>query len=114
MRARARSLPPAEIAVGGGGAALAGRDDVAVHADAHRAAAFAPREPRLREDLVEAFLLGLMLYLRRPGRHQPGHFRLAAREHRGRRAKILDARIWATSEEHTHDANFPGTLSRQE
>src|SRR3954466_15751771 len=95
MRARARSLPAAEIAVGGGGAALAGRDDITVHADAHRTAAFAPGEPRLREDLVKAFLLGLMLHLCRPAPPQAGHFCLGAKKPCGRGSKIFETQIRA-------------------
>src|SRR5262245_7393637 len=61
MGARARPLPPAEIAVGGRGAAFARRHQIAVDADAHGAARFAPFEAGVAEDAVEPFLLGLAL-----------------------------------------------------
>src|SRR5262245_13183146 len=44
MGARARPLPSLEIAVGGGRDAIAGRSQVVVHAEAHRAARLAPLE----------------------------------------------------------------------
>src|SRR5215813_3844259 len=53
MGARARSLPSAEIAVGGRGAAFARRHHIAVDADAHGAAGFAPFEAGVAEDADE-------------------------------------------------------------
>src|SRR5262245_9912645 len=69
MGSRARPLPPLEIAVGRGGDAIAGRRQVVVHAEAHRAARLAPLEAGLGEDLVEAFLLRLLLHEPGPGDH---------------------------------------------
>src|SRR5690606_30296617 len=46
MGAAAPSLPALEIAVGRGGAPLAGHEDVRVHAEAHAAARFPPLEAR--------------------------------------------------------------------
>ena len=57
--AAAPALPALEVAVRRRGAALARRQDVRVHAEAHRAAGVAPLEPCVQEHLVEAFLLGL-------------------------------------------------------
>src|SRR3990172_3832221 len=51
--ARALALAPLEVAVGGGGHALALARRLAVHPDAHRAARLAPLEPGLDEDAVE-------------------------------------------------------------
>src|SRR3954471_13447552 len=59
VRAPAASLAALEVAVRGGGAALAGLEDVRVHAQAHRAAGGPPVEPGGAEHLVEALLLGL-------------------------------------------------------
>ena len=65
--APAAALAPLEVAVRGRGAALAGRERVRVHAEAHRAAGDAPVEPGRLEDLVEALPLGLGFDLLRAG-----------------------------------------------
>src|SRR4029079_14468938 len=65
--APATALAPLEVAVGGRGAALARREDVRVHAQAHRSAGAAPVEAGGAEDLVEALALGLRLHLHRAG-----------------------------------------------
>jgi hypothetical protein len=54
-------LAAAEIAVRGRGATLARRDEIAIHADAHRATGLAPFESRIAEDTIEPFILGLLL-----------------------------------------------------
>src|SRR4051812_43835201 len=54
VRAPAAALAALEVAVRGGGAALAGLQDVRVHAQAHRAAGGPPVEPGGAEHLVEA------------------------------------------------------------
>ena len=95
MRARARSLPAAEIAVGRRGAAFAGWHHIAIDADAHGAARFAPFEAGGPEDAIEPFLLGLAFDRRGAGRHEPGNLAHSPRQDRSRRAKILDARIGA-------------------
>src|ERR1700735_5134300 len=61
MRARPRPLAADEIAVRGGGAALARRHGLAIGAEAERAPGLAPFEARRREDAVEALRLGLAL-----------------------------------------------------
>ena len=58
VRAAAASLPALEVAVRGRGAALAVREHVGIHAEAHRAAGAAPLEAGVEEDPVEPFLLG--------------------------------------------------------
>src|SRR5205823_5999234 len=63
MGAPAAALAALEVAVRGGRAALAGLEDVGVHAEAHRAAGRAPVEPGGAEDLVEALALGLRAHL---------------------------------------------------
>ncbi len=114
MRARAGALPAAEIAVGGRGAALAGRHDVAVDADAHRAAGLRPFKAGVAEDAVEAFLFRLPLHRRGARRDQARHFADAAGEHRGRRAQILDARIGAGADEDAVDGDVGELLARRD
>src|SRR3954463_16500510 len=63
VRAPAAALAALEVAIGRGRAALAGLEDVRVHAQAHRAAGGAPVEARRPEDLVEALALGLRAHL---------------------------------------------------
>src|SRR3954452_14715777 len=65
--AAAAALAALEVAVRRRGAALAGREDVGVHPQAHRAARAAPVEAGGAEDLVEALGLGLGLHLDRAG-----------------------------------------------
>src|SRR5690606_36221696 len=65
--AAAPSLASLEVAVGGGGAALTGHEDVGVHAEAHAATRFPPLETRLQENIREAFLLCLPLHPLRAG-----------------------------------------------
>src|SRR5262245_47539581 len=60
--APAGTLAALEVAVGGRRAALAGGELVVVHREAHRAAGLAPLEPRVAEDAIEAFALGLLLH----------------------------------------------------
>src|SRR5690606_7659499 len=61
------ALATLEIAVGRGGAALAGGEDVVVHPQAHAAARVAPLETGIPEDAIQAFGLGLGLDLLRSG-----------------------------------------------
>src|SRR5438270_11773824 len=63
--APAGALPPLEVAVRGRCAALARREHVRVHAEAHRAAGAAPFEACVDEDPVEPLGFGLELHLRR-------------------------------------------------
>src|SRR4051812_15495516 len=93
--APAASLPALEVAVARGRAALAGRERVRVHPEAHRAAGAAPVESGGAEDLVEALLLGLRLHLLRPGHDHGVHAarHLAALDDGGRRPQVADARV---------------------
>src|SRR4051812_6916263 len=59
VRSGAPALAALEVAVRGGGDALARRGDVRVHPEAHGAAGRAPVEARGAEDRVEALALGL-------------------------------------------------------
>src|SRR6185312_7161474 len=73
MRAAAGTLTALEVAVRGRGAALARREDVRVHAEAHRAACLAPLEAGGGEDAVETLFLGLLLDLGRAGDDHRAH-----------------------------------------
>src|SRR3954454_11431067 len=100
--APAAALAPLEVAVGGRGAALARRQDVRVHAQAHRAARGPPVEPGGAEDLVEALLLRLEAHLlgaRDDHRvHRGGH--APALDQRGGGAQVADPRVRAGADEH--------------
>src|SRR5581483_1264173 len=60
--AAAASLASLEVPVRRGRAALAGREDVRIHPEAHRAARAPPLEAGALEDPVEPLLLGLALH----------------------------------------------------
>src|SRR5579863_7094383 len=100
MRARALALPAAEVAVGGRGAAFSRRDQVAVDADAHRAAGLAPFETGIAEDAVEPLLLRPVLDQRGAGGDQPGDLAPSTGEHGCRRPQVLDAGVGARADEH--------------
>ena len=105
-----RPWPAFEIAVRGRGAALARLELVGVHREAHRAARLAPFEAGLDEDLVEPFLLGLVLHQARARHDQrvDAGRDLAALGDRGGGAQILDAAVGAGADE---DASAPGSRS---
>ncbi len=103
--ARAGPLAAAEIAIGRARTAIAGRDRVAVHGNAHRAAGGGPFQPRVGEDAIEPLLLRLALDLHRAGRDQAGHLGAASREHRGGGAQILDPRVGAGTDEDAVDGD---------
>ena len=67
VRAAAPALTSLEVPVARRGAALAGRELVRVHAEAHRAAGVPPLEPGGLEDRVEALAFGLALHEHRAG-----------------------------------------------
>src|SRR5262249_38734036 len=102
VRPAAWALPAFEIAVRSRGTAVAGREEIVVHAEAHRAARLAPFETRGSEHLVEPFLLGLPLHETRAGNDdrldscgdRPAFHDL------GGRTQILDARIGAGADEY--------------
>src|SRR4051794_1600974 len=66
----ALALPPLEVAVGGGGAALARLQGVRVHAQTHGAAGEAPLGTGGREDLVQPLQLRLCAHRGRAWYHQ--------------------------------------------
>src|SRR5271169_1947726 len=97
MGATAAPLPALEIAVRGGGAALAGLELVGVHGKAHGTAGLAPFETGLEEDAIEPFFLGLMLHQAR-ARHDHGldaRCHLAAPGDSSGCAKIFDPPVGA-------------------
>ena len=69
--------------------------------------------PAADEDAVEALLLGLTLDRRRARRDEARHFRLAAGEHRGRGAQVLDAAVGARADEHAIDGDAGERLARR-
>src|SRR5712691_13330682 len=73
VRAAAAALPALEVPVRRRGAALAGGEDVRVHAEAHRATGPPPLEAGVLEDAVETFVLRLSLHARGAGDDHRAH-----------------------------------------
>src|SRR5699024_55808 len=99
------ALAALEVAVGGRRGALAGGQLVRVHAQAHGAARGAPLSARGEEDLVQTFLLCLLLDSR--GRRDDEHLDavgdLSAVQNLGGGAQVLDAGVGAgAQEDHIH------------
>src|SRR5207237_292117 len=84
----AASLAAFEIAIAGAHAVLAAPDHIAVHAEAHGAARFAPLRARFEEHPIEAFRLRLTLDLLRAGHHEHPEARgnPSSAQHAGRAA----------------------------
>src|SRR5579863_1571594 len=113
MRASAAALAPFEVAVAGGGAALAGRENVRVHAEAHGAAGLAPVESGFAKDTIEAFAFGLRFDSLR-ARHDHGadvRGDFIARGDACGGAKIFNARVGAGADEDTIDVDCVETRS---
>src|SRR3982751_6356382 len=100
MRTAAGTLAALEVAARRRRAALARREDVRVHAEAHRAARAPPLEAGLREDAVEAFGFRLRLHLRgaRDDHRADVRVHLLAAHDGGSRAQVLDARVRARAD----------------
>src|SRR3954451_10860442 len=100
MCAPAASLAALEVAVGGGGAALAGGEDVGIHAQTHRAAVAAPVEAGRTEHLIQTLMLSLTFNRARPGHahrlHR--HRRRAAPDHSVCPPQLVDAGFGARAE----------------
>ena len=113
-RAPAAALAALEVAVAGADGVLAGRELVAVHGDAHRAAGLAPLGAGVAEHAVEPFGLGLALDLLRARHDEHAHARrdLAAAQHAGRSAQVGDARVGAAADEHDVDRRAEQRLPR--
>src|SRR6185295_9364087 len=73
QRPRAGALTAFEIAIARAHAVLPGRDQVAVHAEAHRTAGFAPLGPGVDEHLSDSAPLGLELDLLRSRDDERAH-----------------------------------------
>src|SRR5688572_15177508 len=97
VSAPALALTALEVAVARRGAALARRELVGVHAEAHRAAGEAPFGAELLEDLVQALGLRLEADARGSGHDHDAHrVRLAVTlDDRCEGAEILDAAVGA-------------------
>ena len=102
MRAGPSPLPALEVAVGGGGHAIPRCGDVAVHAQAHRAAGVAPVESGPLEHLIETFALGLELDLLGAGDDHGIQIAgcLAALYHLRGRPQVPHPRVGARADEH--------------
>ena len=102
MGAATPALTAFEIAVGGRGAALAGCEDIRVHAEAHGTTGLAPFETGLEEDLIKAFFFGLRTHetgARHDHRAHTGRD-LAGLRDDGSGAQVFDARVGARADEH--------------
>src|SRR2546421_436459 len=110
VRARALALSSFEVAIRGGGHALALARGLAVHPHAHRAARLAPLEAGRDEDAVEPFGLGGTLDQPR-ARHDPrGHRGAAPLHHPRDRAQVLEPAVGAGADE---DAIHPDLRERR-
>src|SRR5690606_6817304 len=108
------ALTAFEVAVGGGGAMLATAQLVRVHRQAHGTARLTPFEARLNENLVQSFLLSLLLDQARTRYHQgllDGRGDLAALGHFGGSAQILDTRVGAGANKHAIQADVGDGLA---
>ncbi len=107
MGARAGTLTPFEVPVRGGGDALARCGDVVVHPKTHRATGAPPLEASIAEHRVEALGLGLGLHRHRSGDRECAQAltNVAAAQHRGRGAQVLDPPVRARAEEHGVDGD---------
>ena len=112
MCTRAGPLSAAEIAVGGRGASLAGRHDVAVDSHAHRTAGVGPFKSGVAENTIKALAFRLPLHAGRTRRHKPGHFADPAGQNRGGSTQVLDARIGAGADENAINRDLGQLLAR--
>src|SRR5215510_7542311 len=114
MRAGALALAPLEVAVGGGGDALALAGGVAVHSYAHGAARIAPFEPRRREDLVQPLGLRGLLHEAGAGDDPCLDHRAPPLRDSGSRAQILEAAVGARADEDAVDLDLGQQHARAE
>src|SRR5258706_371224 len=113
-RPAALALATLEVAIRGGDRVLAGRQLVAVHRDAHRAAGLAPLRSGGPEDLVETLALGLSLHLVGAGDdHDPDAVRdVTVLEDRRRGAEVAEAAVRAGADEDDIDLLAEDLLAR--
>src|SRR3546814_6120769 len=105
MRQGSGPLAPDEIAIRGRHAPVPRADQIAVGAHAPRAARFAPLEPRSKKYFIQAFALGLPLYLQRAGDHPSGYPRrdMPVPDHGRGRSQVGQPAVRTRSYEHTVD-----------
>ncbi len=105
VSAATAALTALEVAVAGGGAALAGRENVRVHAETHGTARLAPLKACFKKDLVEAFLFSLRLDGLGAGNNHcaDGGSHLAAGGDFGGGAEVFDAAVGAGADEDAID-----------
>src|SRR5439155_24763891 len=105
-----------EVAVAGRGAHLATLELVVVHAEAHRAAGFAPLKAGLLEDLVQALGLGGLGHLLGAGHDQRAYVLgdLALLRDLGGDAQIRQPAVGARADERDIDASALDRLARLE
>ncbi len=108
MRSSTCTLTALKVAVGCGGATLAGSKLVRVHAETHGATGLTPVEAGSLEDLVETLGLGLLLDETRTGHEHAVEALgdLAAVEHASGCAQILDASVGARANEDLVDLDL--------
>src|SRR6266404_7406117 len=113
-RPAALALATLEVAVRGGDRVLAGRQLVAIHRDAHRAAGLSPLRPGGPEDLVQTLALGLSLHLVGAGHdHHPDAVRdVTILEDRSSEAEVADAAVRAGADEDDIDLLAEDLLAR--
>ncbi len=102
MGAAAFALAAFKVAVAGAGAALAGGEDVGIHAQAHAAACFAPIETGFFENAIEPFFFSLLLHLSAAGDdHGADVFRhVVTADDSGGGTQIFDAAVGAGADEY--------------
>src|ERR1700679_567492 len=101
MRPSPASLASLEVAIAGGGAALAWFEDIRVHTQAHGAARLAPLEAGSAEDVVQTLFLSLPLDELRAGHHHcaDGRRNMVSLHHSSSSPQIADARVRARADE---------------
>src|SRR5271165_2941699 len=107
MRVGASALTALEVAVAGRGAAFAGRENVGIHAQTHRASRFPPLKACLDEDLIESFAFGLGLDRLRTRNHHCVYMRMhmMASHDLSCSAQIFNAGVGAGANEDTVDGD---------
>src|SRR5579859_3911299 len=108
MRPTSASLPPFEIAIARGSAALSRLQNIRIHSQTHRASRLAPLKSRILKDPVQPFLLGCTLHRLRSGHDHGSHFCVDVMSfgYPRRRPQILQPRIRARSNEHAIDCDL--------
>src|SRR6516165_9289261 len=109
MGERTTPLAPLEVPVGGGCAALARGDQLAVRAVAHRASGVSPLKASFRKDLIKSFRFRLPLHRARARGHHSRNRRSSPFQDSSGGTKVLDATICAGTDK---DAIYRNLLER--